>query len=223
MGRVGLEMVGECLVKAERGMTYPKRLVLSLLSRTLGNLKAVAILTQHRLIVEARVLARCCVENMFMVGGLHSKGAEFAKLMTEDDQAGRNSRIRFTLENDAVFESLPAELQQTLKRQQETFKNGPKVAFLRPKDAASELTGQGGMYLLYSQMSADAVHPTITALGRNWAPAGSIRTAFFDHPSKAKEEELDETLDLACTTLIVIMVLVNEMHGYPEAGKCARS
>jgi ABC-type Fe3+/spermidine/putrescine transport system ATPase subunit len=79
-------------------MTDPKILVLALLSRTLHNLKGVAILTQHRLAVEARVLARCCYENLFMVGGLHAEGVEFAKQMVGDDQAGRKGRIEATLD-----------------------------------------------------------------------------------------------------------------------------
>jgi hypothetical protein len=93
------------LVVTEQGMMHPKILALALLSRTLANLKGVAVLVQKGLVVEARVLARCCYENLFMLGGLHADGTEFAKRMIEDDKAGRKGRIRFSFENEGIFES----------------------------------------------------------------------------------------------------------------------
>jgi hypothetical protein len=42
---------------------------------------------------------------------------------------------------------------------------------------------------------------------------------YFDVQPEAKEEELDETLHLGCIALLSMMVAVNEMMGYTEAGK----
>ena len=55
-------------------MLHPRILALALLSRTLSNLKGVAILTERGLAVEARTLARCCYENLFMVGNACLEG-----------------------------------------------------------------------------------------------------------------------------------------------------
>jgi hypothetical protein len=96
-------------------VTHPKVLVLALLSRTLSNFKGVVLLTQQRMVVEARVLARCCYENLFMVGGLHAKGIEFAQQMIEDDQAGRQGRIRFAFDTEEIFESLSGEIQEAAR------------------------------------------------------------------------------------------------------------
>jgi hypothetical protein len=213
-----MQMMEQCeLTVTEHGMTDPKILVLALLGRTLNNLTGVAILTQHGLVVEARVLARCCYENMFMVGGLHAEGVKFAKQMIEDDQAGRKGRIRFAFETEAIFESLSAETQEAVKRRHEAFMDAPKVGFLRPKEA-SGLGELRDTYVVYSQFSGDAAHPTVTALARHWGPAGG-KTAFFDVAPEPRDDELDETLHLACIAVITMMVLVNEMHGYTEAGK----
>jgi hypothetical protein len=218
MGRLALEIMDKCeLTVTEHGMTDPKILVLALLSRTLSNLKGVAVLTQQRLPVEARVLARCCYENMFMVGGLHAEGVGFAKRMIDDDKAGRKGRIRFTFETERILESLSSEMQEAVKNRQETFSAAPKMTFLKPKDA-SGLSAFKETYLVYSQFSGDAAHPTLTALARHWGPADS-KTAYFDVSPEPKEQELDETLHLACIALMGIMVVVNEMHGYTEAGK----
>ena len=64
------EIIDECeLVVTKRGLTEPKLLVMALLSRSLMNFKGVVLLIKQRMPVEARVLTRCCYENMFMVGG----------------------------------------------------------------------------------------------------------------------------------------------------------
>jgi hypothetical protein len=144
MRNVAFEMMSQCeLPVTDQGMTHPKILALALLSRTLANLKGVIELVNKNLAVEARVIARCCFENM------------------------------------------------------SAFKE---------------------TYLVYSQLSGDAAHPTLMALARHWGPAGGT-TAYFEADPEVEGSELDETLHLACVALMGVMVVVNEMHGYPEAGK----
>jgi Family of unknown function (DUF5677) len=218
MRQLAMEMMAQCeLTVTEQGMTHPKILVLALLSRTLGNLKGVVLLTQQRLVVEARVLARCCYENMFMVGSLHTEGAEFSKRMIDDDRAGRKGRVRFTFETESIFQGLSAEMQEAVKESHRTLVTSPKVSFLKPKDV-SDRSAFKETYLVYSQLSRDAAHPTLVALARHWGPVDA-KVAYFDVEPEGKEHELDETLHLACIALMGIMVVVNEMHGYTEAGK----
>ena len=199
-----------------RGMTEPNVLALALLGRTLQNFKGVVMLIREKLSVEARVLARCCYENMFMVGGLHAESAAFADRMIEDDKAGRKGRIRFTFENEGIFQSLSTETQNALSKSKQSFDAAPRVQFLKPKDA-SGVSAFKETYVVYSQFSGDAAHPTIAALARHWA-AGA-KTPYLDLIPDAKDDELDETLHLACLAVLGIMVVVNEMQGYTEAGK----
>jgi hypothetical protein len=217
MHLVALEMMDQCeLPVTTQGMTHPKILALALLSRTLANLKGVVVLTKQRLAVEARVLARCCYENMFTIGGLHAEGDEFAKKMIEDNEAGRKGRLRFTLETPAIFKSLSAQMQNAVKKAHDTLAAAPKTGFLMPKHVSGSAFKE--TYLVYSQFSGDAAHPTIMALARHWGPANS-KTAYFDVEPEAKDSELDETLHLACIAVIGVMVVVNEMHGSTKAGK----
>ena len=72
--------------------------------------------------------------------------------------------------------------------------------------------------MIYSQFSGDAAHPTITALARHWGPA-SVEAVYLDVEPEVDEGQLDETLHLGCLALISMMVVVNEMVGYTEAGK----
>jgi len=217
MRHVAVEMLNQCdLPVTTQGMTHPNILAVALLSRTLANLKGVIALTKQGLAVEARVLARCCYENMFTVGGLYAEGEEFAKKMIEDNDAGRKGRVRFTVETPRIFNSLSAEMQDAVKEKHDTFAAGPKTGFLMPKQVAG-LSEFKETYLVYSQFSGDAAHPTLMALALHWGPAGST-TSYFDVEPKARNSELDETLHLACIALMGIMVVVNEMHGYTEAG-----
>jgi hypothetical protein len=216
---IALQIIGQCDLKVtEYGMVHPDILALTLLSRTLSNFRALIVLTKNQLVVEARVLARCCFENLFMVGGLQADGVAFAQRMIEDDRAGRKGRIRFSFETETIFESISPEMQEAVKESHEKFKAAPKVGFLKPKDA-SDAGPFKETYVAYSQFSGDAAHPTITALARHWAPGPSGETGYFDVQPKAKEEELDETLHLGCIALLSMMVAVNEMMGYTEAGK----
>jgi hypothetical protein len=116
-----------------------------------------------------------------------------------------------------TFESLSAEMQDAVRARHESFSAAPRPAFLKPKDA-SNMGAFKDTYVVYSQFSADAAHPTITALARHWGPAGDT-VAFFDAQPPSKEDELDGTLHLACIAVISMMVLVNEMFDSPEAGK----
>ena len=215
---VAIEMINQCdLPATTHGMIHPKILAAALLSRTLSNLKGVIALTKQGLVVEARVLARCCYENMFTVGGLYAEGEAFAKKMIEDNEAGRKGRVRFTVETPRIFYSLSAEMQDSVKEKHDTFAAGPKTGFLMPKQVAG-LSEFKETYLVYSQFSGDAAHPTLMALARHWGPAGG-KVAYFDVEPEPKESELDETLHLACISLMGIMVVVNEMHGYTQVGK----
>jgi hypothetical protein len=56
------------------------------------------------------------------------------------------------------------------------------------------------------------------ALARHWGPAGG-KARYFDVQPEPTEDELDDTLHFACIALITMMVVVNEMVGFTEAGK----
>jgi hypothetical protein len=217
--RAALEMADQCeLTVTKHGLADPKVLALALLCRTLTNFKGVVVLTHERLPVEARVLARCCFENMIMVGGLSAEGEAFAERMKADDRAGRRNRLKFAFETESVFETLSEETRMAVTTAYEALRTGQRGEFLKPKHA-SDIGPFKDMYPAYGQFSGDAAHPTITALARHWGRGEDEKTAVFDVVPEPRENELDETLHLACVALLSIMFLVNEMNGYTEAGK----
>lgn len=153
-----------------------------------------------------------------MVGGLSQEGVAFAERMKADDRAGRSQRLRFTFETETVFETLSKETQAAVTAAYEALTAGQKREFLKPKEA-SRIGPFKETYTAYAQFSGDAAHPTITALARHWGRGEDEKTAVFDVIPEPRENELDETLHLACIALLGIMVVVNEMNGFTEAGK----
>jgi hypothetical protein len=215
----GLEIINEAnLTVTKHGMLEPKIIALTLLSRTLSHFRALMLLTKARFVVESRILARCCFENLFLIGGLHTEGFAFVERMKDDDRAGRKGRLRFALETDSIFDSLSIELKEAVKERHQEFRAASKLGFLNPKDA-SGIGPFKETYIAYSQMSGDAAHPTITALARHWSPGPTGKVGYFDVQPEPKDDELDETLNLVCVALIGMMVTVNEIIGFTESGK----
>jgi hypothetical protein len=62
---------------SEQGSADIRIIGLTLLARTLSNLKAAIALTDGGFIVEAKVIARCCFENSYWVGALVKEGDKF--------------------------------------------------------------------------------------------------------------------------------------------------
>jgi hypothetical protein len=66
IGQIGYEILGRPPVTiTPKGFADPKVLAVMLMSRTLSNFRGVFALIDRGLVVEARVLVRCCFENAF--------------------------------------------------------------------------------------------------------------------------------------------------------------
>jgi hypothetical protein len=72
----------------------PKFVAMTILCRTLGHFHGVAWLINQKRIVEARILTRCCFENLFWIGALVKKGPAFVDEMERDDVASFKKRTR---------------------------------------------------------------------------------------------------------------------------------
>jgi hypothetical protein len=216
LGQTALQIAGQVNIKiTEHGFLEPKLLALALLSRTLGNFRGTVRLIEQGLLVEARILARCCFENQLVVGGLFTKGIEFAHQIKADDVAGKKARLKFVADNEGIFQALSQETRDEMARAQESL-TASKGSYLKFKEA-SAAGPFSSIYLAYSQLSGDAAHPTFSALMRHCVIEGGNLT--FDVVPAENEHQLDETLHLACISLISVAVIVNEMSGYTEAGK----
>jgi hypothetical protein len=210
------KIAGQADVKiTENTPLEPKFLALALLCRTLGNFKGVVLLLEQGLLVEARVLTRCCFENQFIIGGLYTKGAEFAQLIKADDVAGRKARVKFVTDTNGISQGLSQETRDEMTKAK-TWLTALKGSYLKAKDAAA--AGPfNEVYLAYSQYSGDAAHPTFTALMRHCIVEDENLT--FDVVPLQIDDQLDDTLHLASISLLSVSAIVNEMCGNTAAGE----
>lgn len=207
------QLAGCTLTVTEHGALDPKFLAFLLLCRTITNYAAVIVLTERRLVVEARALARCCCENLFLVGGLQEQGRAFADLMKEDDDAGRQQRLKFARSTDEIFGSLEPDMQQQVIR---ALEKAGKAKFLSPK-GASHVGVFKNAYLAHSQFSGDAAHATLTALSRYWKRSDG--TMEIDAHPAAEQGELDQTLLFASMAVLGLLGSIDEMFGGVPIGE----
>jgi hypothetical protein len=167
----------------EKGFAETKILALALLCRTFMNLKGVIAVAKEGLAVEARTLARSCYENMFLVVGLAEKEDEFVTTMYDHERRSLRSRGEFVLEDLDDLNPLGAEMAKQLRvRLRELKDRRPNAKLLNPKETVSDSVIKPA-YLFYSQLSADAAHPSIFALTLD-PPCGERRAGLgAGHPS----------------------------------------
>jgi len=204
------QLVTACtLTVTARGMLDPKVLAYLLLCRTISNFEGMLLLVKYRLVVEARTLARCCVENLFLAGGLHEQGDTFADKMKADDDAGRQLRLKFAQSTSEIFDSLEPDMQSAVV---DFLDRVAKSNLLSPKSAS----GAGAFktaYLAYSQFSGDAAHPSLTALARHWRRAEDRTVEVVVRP-EVSHAELDQTLIFADMAVLGLLGVIDEMFGH---------
>jgi hypothetical protein len=206
------------LTYTQNGMLEPKILAFLLVCRTLTNFEAVILLAQKGFVVEARAVARCCFENLFLIGGLHEGGVAFAQKMKEDDEAGRRNRLKFAQSTNEIFDTLEPEIQKAVKAA--LASQSKKADFLSPK-TASGMGNFGAAYLAHSQISGDAAHASLTALKRYWN-WGKDRLPEFDVRPTTKQAEIDQTLLFTAMAVLGMLGTMDDMVGGLPTGKLLR-
>ena len=88
--------------------------------------------TREGLVVEARILTRCCFENSLWIGGLAGHGDEFVRAMFDDEARSRKVRGEFILReayelDEKVEQRLRAQLRDINKRSPRTNRSAQKT------------------------------------------------------------------------------------------------
>jgi Family of unknown function (DUF5677) len=208
------------VLEVSKGTKDPKVWALALLARTVGNVEGALELLDSGHVVEARTLVRCCYENFFCAAALVKTGDAFIKTMELDDVASRKKQAKGLLDW-AGRQNQELEFTEKLTKFADAMeKQHPKASFLNQKKAAESGTIADG-YIFYNMLSNDAAHPSATSLSRHitWEGTGedaewTISAFPVDDP-----DEIDETLELACSVMLGVAVAVNEAVGGTETGE----
>jgi len=211
---IGSELFGYAEIPiTEKGASDARVVAMALLCRTISNLKGTTILVDAGRIIEARILARSCIENLIYVGALREEGDKFVKEMALDGLANRKALAEILLNRKPkdAEQKWEAPLRAFLRR----HKSGQNVKkSLSPKGIARD-TMVRDAYVFYAQLSGDSAHPTTDALSRYF-----VRTKESDRPERGldmeplpKATEQIETIKYACEAGLGVCVGVNEIVG----------
>jgi len=215
LGQLGYDIIGgKPITHTAKGFLEPKVLSIALLSRALSNFRGAIILLTNGLVVEARVLVRSCYENLFWIGGLIAEGDKFAEKMLHADVKSKQTRVEFIFKQGIT---LSEKVEKKLRAQMhEMKKKSPKPQPLHPQEVALGGVLRDG-YLIYSQLSAGAAHPSLESLGRHIIRMPNNQRIIEVVPA-CKDVELTQTWDWACNAVLGICVGVNQMLEGTPAG-----
>jgi len=216
LGQTGLDILaGAPVTVTEKRFREPKILAIMLMSRTLSNFRGVFALIENGLLVEARILVRCCFENAFWIVGLLSEGDNFVTEMLHDEIKSRHTRAEMVLrKKELLSEDAEGRLREQLRVMKKKY---PDATPLSPKDVALRGLLRDG-YLIYSQLSADAAHPTMSSLHRHVGCNNRKGEMLIEVVPKLTNDEIIITWSWACNAMLGTCVAVNQILGGTPAG-----
>jgi hypothetical protein len=198
----------------------PKVVGLAILCRSICNFRGAMRLLQQEQPVEARVLVRLMHENLLWLGALRERGIAFVNEMIADEQHNRKALMEVTLKltgkhgrNADAPDAL--QLRSFIRQVTEHFPTAKKLR-------ADKIAAQGVLelsYIEYARLSLDAVHCSVTALGRHLS---SIRTDTKTELTVSvipnmPAGEVMQTVLRACQALMGASIAVNELLGFTSA------
>lgn len=217
---VGIEVAAQSNVEVgDKWAQEPKVIALTLLCRSLGHLKGATSLLEQRLLVEASVIVRCCVENLICVGALRQKGEAFVAELLSAAADGDHKLANLALEalRDGEKTETVSRLEEIVRSLRST---NPKPRRLNTR-ALSQENPVGSNYILFSVLSGQAAHVSARSLGRHlkqFHEGGNQHLHLEIAPNPTDEQLLTLLVDLLRTVLGVI-VGVNEILGGTEPGR----
>jgi hypothetical protein len=212
--------------KVEIGQEWarnPKVVALTLLSRSLANLKGAASMVNQNLVVEARSLTRLACENLICAGALAVRGTAFVNDLVLDEAASRKRKGKLLLEH-AENQDLGNVTDKLRGYLAELEKNHPKVKGLNMRQAA-ESSAVRQAYVWYTILSNDALHVSATSLNRHLVRELEGDTIYLrvDVAPEPRPEEMYDTVDILCSVLLGVCVATNEILGGTPVGVVLRS
>lgn len=212
--------------KVEIGQEWarnPKVVALTLLSRSLGNLKGAVGMVRQNLVVEARSLTRLACENLICAGALAARGTAFVNDLVLDEGASSKRKGKLLLEH-AENEKLKDVTDKLRGYLAELEKKHPKVKALNMRQQA-EASAVRQAYVWYAMLSNDALHVSATSLNRHLIREREGDTMYLrvDVAPEPCPEETYDTVEILCAVLLGVCVATNEILGGTPVGVVLRS
>lgn len=197
----------------------PKVVALAILCRSISNFRASVRLVQQEQVMEARALVRLLYENLLWLAALRERGA-FVQDMLEDEAFNRKALAEMTLKLTAkhgadTTNASALKLRGIIKELDRQFPKRQKLQ--ADKTAAVGVVETS--YIEYGRLSLEAVHCSITALGRHVSREHTderIELILSVVPLTLPREALFTVLH-GCRALMGAAVAANEIVGFTTA------
>lgn len=203
------------LALTEKGAAEPNVITAFLLCRSLTHLKAVPILLNATLVVEARTVVRNCFENAFWLAAIAEPDQrnEALRRMSDAELFTRHQIGEFAMQLRSEHD---AEVNEALRKAMRQFKGNKGSNPLTPKDLA-KLGQFRSTYLFYQEYSRDA-HPTLHSLARYLSRIvedGQVIRCLDCVPPARQGDEF--TIQHACQAALSAMFAANDIWQAGEA------
>lgn len=215
LGRV--TAYGQKVLRLACAETFPATsamppIALGLLARTLEHSRAIETLVAAGCHLEARILARCCLENCFVAAAFAKQGEAFAQHMLDLSRADIHKSIdEFTSDESVEAADLDNAFSPALQTLiLEMIDGAGKQTNLNLRESA-EAGAIGSMYKLYKSISGDAAHPSIASIRRHTevteGPNRNFKIVVSEEPEVSEHERRD-TLETAAIAVLGAAVSV---------------
>jgi hypothetical protein len=181
----------------------------SLIARSLSNMRGTLILTRATRAVEARVLARCILENQFWLAGFADDPDKFRGQLVGHEMKKKVSSGQTLFETGEMPDAVELKLREFI-RENKAFRKGATVS---PKQLAKD-ANVGDAYAFYDYLSVDA-HPTVTTLSRYVVVKKGATITGLDLDPAPREGELADTVSLACYALLGALLSAGKILNSP--------
>lgn len=160
---------------------------IAVLARTLSHHRALRVLVGGGHVVEARMVARSAIENLFLLAALTKDAEAVLSEMNEDHHARRKARGEFLISRAIIRDDESRKhLQDALARFRSEL-TGRRLD-LEPKRLAHR-GDVADAYVAYAEMSEDSAHPSFDSLSR-YVPFDDDLDIDLDPPPRQHETQL---------------------------------
>jgi hypothetical protein len=195
----------------------PKVVAVAILCRAISNFRASILLVAHENTLEARVIVRLIYENLLWLSALRERGHAFVEDMLNDEAFNRTALSQLTLRLTAKH---GADVNQPDALVLRSIINEMEKKFPGKKKLHANSTAALGVtelaYIEYQRLSLDAVHCSLTALGRHLSTERSENRTELEVSVVPRTPSIEalSTILHACFALTGVAVGTNEMLGF---------
>lgn len=216
LNRTGQKLMLSTQPTMEGDTLDARGLTILLFVRVLSNFQGVVLLAERGMVVEARTLARTCLESTFaLVAGVKAQDTFIPKMVSHALDA-RTKAANWLLDRANRADFLKADSEEKLREYLAKVEaDGETLAAFAIIDMARR-SGLEDLYIFYRALSGDAAHPTLDALNRYIDDRESGLAKEIMWGPKCGAGEINETVLMTCSFMFASCVAINELAGQAE-------